>query len=214
MREDGLEAYICDAWNVSDILRIAAQLLINTRFFLRDPGVGFLAWTSRGCVLNGTLGDPLTKDFLANWDGTSLTGEACYYPRDLIALQALVGILFSFRLLYFFRANLTFAALVHTIFKIAREIYPFLVMMLVILLGFSYSLFVLLQHSHDFDNVDEMWSNPWLFFQASWGLGLHGESISENTQHLVQARMEISFVYYLFQFIIQASLPWDRALLP
>ena len=72
----------------------------------------------------------------------ALTGlEAGWF----MSLQALV-MLFSFlRLLYFFRVNLKFGALVHTVIEVLFDIVPMVVLLLVITLGFAFALLVLLQ---------------------------------------------------------------------
>ena len=158
MRLTGWGPYIKDQWNISDLIRVFAQLYVNVRFFLRDDNVGSLGWTSPGCVLNGSVGEfPLTDTFWDEYDGVSSTGGRCYLPRALMAFQAIVGVTFAFRLLYFFRANLTYAALVHTLFEIAQDVVPFMVMLIVIFVGFSYSLFLLLRHSQGFDDADSVW---------------------------------------------------------
>ena len=57
-------------------------------------------------------------------------------------------VLFSFlRVLYFFRANLKFGALVHSVTRVLGDIVPMVAFLLVITFGFSFALLVLLQQN-------------------------------------------------------------------
>ena len=96
----GFDSHSAADW--LDIARIACQLLVNALFCARDlPGVG---WT------------PLSRA------DPCAAVASCGLRETLFVLQALLYVVVYSNLLYFFRAFLSFAVLVHVFLTILVDI--------------------------------------------------------------------------------------------
>jgi len=174
LRDVGLGSYLRNVYSLLDACYILLQGTVNVLFWARDLApvlmyvindyplalnytldvYGGLETTVYGAELRraGAPADvPLARHRLLKAVGSAGGGELTtseltgWTAGWFMSLQALV-ILFSFlRLLYFFRANLEFGALVHMVMRVMADIIPMTGLLAVIIFGFSFSLLVLLQ---------------------------------------------------------------------
>eukprot|EP00966_Prymnesium_polylepis_P165870 3834065-Prymnesium_polylepis.1 len=76
-----------------------------------------------------------------------------YNPDDgipigsYLTLQSWVIVFLYMRLLFYFRGSLAFGALMHMVIEVFLQIVPFLALLLVVTLGFSFAVGLLLQHT-------------------------------------------------------------------
>ena len=144
-----------------------------------------------------------------------LAGTLYVYYTVLFSFTMLF---FAFRAISFFRGFLSFATLVYSIGVILTEIVSFIIVLLVLFLGFSMALWLLMRdHVDDCDEDNVCQTNygslDW-FFTASFSMGLFGTDMGEMTfSHILNQNDGHSmpsffkaFFFILFNFTMQVVL--------
>jgi hypothetical protein len=128
LKHGGSLRYFTSIYNWMDISRIVTQLSINVILVLVEFDHPDLNWT------------PHTSCQYTN---------RCGLREALHVLQALIMIMVFLGLLYFFRSKLQFAVLVHVLYTIGIDIMPFVVLLVILWIGFACALAILFQHAVD-----------------------------------------------------------------
>jgi len=131
-------------------------------------------------------------------------------------LQALLYVVVYSNLLYFFRAFLSFAVLVHVFLTILVDIIPFMVMLVTMWVGFGFALSLLFlaaaKTSPQFSHYDNELMFPeqgdwsmfgWLYH--SLNMGLYGH-LDDGTMLLVHESTPIMLFFALYMFVVHLVL--------
>jgi len=147
---------VLDKWLVLDVINTASQLIVNILFWLQ--GVA-------GSLIVVDSGEP---------NGVN-TGQDVGLYTVLLAAVLLTSFL---RSLYFFRGWLTLGALVHTFERILIAILPLMLLLVVVLLGFAFAIWVLVQTELD-TSVVPGWESPFeaLFVVVNMGLYIYFDEL-------------------------------------
>ena len=187
----GYLRYFTSIYNWMDLLRIFTQLAINVLLILVEiDGPADLNWA------------PV---------------EACRYSADcglaltLYILQAVIMITVFLGLLYFFRANLKQAILVHILYSILIDISSFLVLLIVLWVGFACALAILFQYAVYsappgtvmFPEMRAWSPGSWIFLTLNMALYGH---FDDGTLMIVQSSQPIQIVYMLYMLLIHIIL--------
>ena len=178
MRSMGMESYF-NLWNVLDVLRLVCFLMANIvylpiRFLMADPETG---------LLEAPFGFARSS-----------------VDTAVISLYAVSSLAFAIRAISYFRGWLHFATLVYSILKIWSDIKTFIIVLFVLLLGFTFSLWLLMRAQenapHGCDFADNYASNNYIlpegveacvtryqdfgwFLAASISMALFGEPMND-----------------------------------
>ena len=111
-----------------------------------------------------TCGAPLSTLTIADECATF-----SYNVAPILFLQSLVILLLFVRAVFFFRGFLPFGALVFIVFEVFKQMLPFLCLLAVLTVGFTFATYVLMNHIYP---NDEHWTQParTLFFLLNYGL--------------------------------------------
>ena len=186
----GVEDYFESYFNWLDLTRIFVQTAINILWFCRDvPDFG---WT------------PLAHPELPCKDMPN-----CGSREALFGMQAAIFVVLWLYVLYFARADLDFAVLVHVLARVMVDILPFLQLVLALWLGFAFGLSLLfkvqvltsMQLQVDDGQIMFHEQSEWNF--ATWmlhvlNMGLFGH-FDDSTLILVSENwtIKILFLFYL-----------------
>ena len=173
--------------------------VINTLFYLRDQPL--IGWTP-----------------LAEQAASCPTDSECGLRTVLFFLQALLFVVMFMNLLYYFRANLSFAVLVHILMTILVDILPFLLLLAVLWIGFSLALALLFQvavrtspqlrseengYQIMFPDQRNWGTFNWVYQMLNVGLYAH---MDDGSMLLLQESYSIQVFFCIYMFIVHLVL--------
>jgi len=153
VRSAGLRMYMSDYNNALDQVFICGQLLINIMFWIRTDTTKPVLFAGGiphydDSVTNSSSSDVVRRLLKARGSAEASGGVV---PSDNIGVfltfQSAVMLALFLRLVGYLRGFLALGALINMIVQVFREIIPFMSLLLITTLGFSFTLHIALQHT-------------------------------------------------------------------
>mmetsp|Transcript_79065 Transcript_79065/g.236895 ORF Transcript_79065/g.236895 Transcript_79065/m.236895 type:complete len:454 (+) Transcript_79065:730-2091(+) len=165
------------------------NLVVNLFFLLRDH-----------------MPDAFAPAGFRNQSGELQWTPGEYNPDDgipigsYLTLQSWVIVFLYMRLLFYFRGSLAFGALMHMVIEVFLQIVPFLALLLVVTLGFSFAVGLLLQHTA-YKEPDYKDPGTSLITMVSAGFRFVPPDLLA-----VRSRWQVALLYMLFLCFVQVVL--------
>jgi len=193
LRSAGLRSYLLDYNNVLDQVFINGQMVINILFWVRD-GPESAIWSSGRTItrFNGTGDETITTE-------KEIIGV-------FLTMQALVLLALYLRLVTYLRGFLALGALIHMIVQVFVEIIPFMSLLLIATMGFSFSLRVLLQHTEYGQPADDPELQQYNSISSSIFLAINMGFYSTFRDVPVQSHWQVLCIFEVFMICVQIVL--------
>ena len=228
---NGCYKFCTDVFNIFDVISIVAQIAINTLFLLRDhvpsaliqrnvtgnaidyygrrlyePDLGAVAFGGELDLAGGgndVAGRLLRASGGSGGDGFGTDISTDNRPGVYIVLQAIVSLLSFLRLLFYFKGVLRLGALVHTMTRIVFDIIPLAILILVLMVAFWSSIYLLM-----YVELTEADSPEWHSLPSSFllfvNMGLYTDIDKKLIHHERTALAHI--LYHLYMLVVQVVL--------
>ena len=197
-------AYVADVQRAVNLFYNIGQVLVNVWFLVN-------VWVVNGpseeaFLLAGSNASHLqlynvTEMFrVQSQEGSTLTFDE---PPFLLTM-ALVVWLLIFRVIFFFRGFLAFGALMFMVTEVFKKMFPFLMLLITLTLGFTLSMQVLMQHIHP---TELAWTNPVrsLFYLTNYGLRF-APPVDYRMLDTAAERPSVGVLYMAFMCTVQLVL--------
>jgi len=173
-----------------------AQIAVNVLFWLRDSMPAAFSPAN-------TTGLYDLSELYA--DGTLI--ETSMRPADAgeelgiyITLQSWVMVALYLRLLFYFRASEQFGALMHMVIVVFQQVIPFLLLLIVVWLGFSFAIALLMRHTvYRYPDYVSIYQSLWTMMSAGFRF-VPPELAATN------ARWQVLFLYCIYLWFVSVIL--------
>jgi len=196
-------SYFKDYVNVLDQTFMLGQLTLNLMFWIRDSD-DVISVTGSHIYLSPSP-PPAPAGELAP---PNVTFEDGFVGREeiglFLTLQALVVLSLFLRLVGYSRGILALGALVHMVAEVFLDIIPFMMLLTVTTVGFSFSLSILLQHT-PYGASPTDYGDVLLSLYAFFNMGVYAAFGTEG-EDAMRSYWQVLVVYEIFMIAVQLVL--------